>query len=244
MLSLPAPPALFWSPPADQRVPCNFRAGNFPAVVKSRAPPRARDGVRNRIPRRITRRRRHARPARAARKPRERTRAAAEAAGGLGLRDPPVPGRTHFVLGAQVLQGGARCPLYSPGTAVTLCLWVGEPVHRVPVLSGTPVTWAVKPAQSAALSQSEAGAALSLRSKPQKLSKEWVGCRGTAHKYESYDVPTKEAEQKAEALGRKTSFQKTVVIFCSHPPHRSILFLKSKLPDRTGALTEETSLLR
>lgn len=67
--------------------------------------------------------------------------------------------------------------------------------------------------------------------------------------YESYDVPTKEAEQKAEALGRKTSFQKTVVILCSHPPPTdafffSILFLKSKLPDRTGALTEETSLLR
>lgn len=130
VLSLPAPP------PAAQRVPGNFRAGNFPAFVKSRAPPRARDGVRNRIPRRITRRRRHARPARAARKPRERTRAAAAAAGGLGLRDPPAPGRTHFVLGAQVLQGGARRPLYSPGTAVTLCLWVGKPVHRVPGVIG------------------------------------------------------------------------------------------------------------
>lgn len=68
----------------------------------------------------------------AARKPRERTRAAA---GGLGLRDPPAPSRTHFVLGAQVLQGGARRPLYNPGTAVTLGLWVGKPVHRVSVLS-------------------------------------------------------------------------------------------------------------
>lgn len=52
----------------------------------------------------------------------------------LGLRDPPAPSRTHFVLEAQVLQGGARRPLYSPGTAVTLGLWAGEPVHRLPVL--------------------------------------------------------------------------------------------------------------
>ncbi|MEJ1277586.1 hypothetical protein NN561_008503 [Cricetulus griseus] len=127
----PAHPVLV----AAQCLPCNFRAGNFQAGVKSRAPPRARDGVRNRIPPRITRRRRHARPARAARKPRERTRAVAAAAGGLGLRDPPAPSCTHFVLGAQVLQGGARRPLYNQGTAVTLCLWVGEPVHRIPVLS-------------------------------------------------------------------------------------------------------------
>lgn len=51
------------------------------------------------------------------------------------MRDPQAPGRTLFVLGAQVLQGGAYRPLYNPGTAVTLCLWVGEPVHRDPVLS-------------------------------------------------------------------------------------------------------------
>lgn len=205
----PARPVLVAAGP--QRVPGNFRAGNFPAVVKSRAPPRARDGVRNGIPRRITRRRRHARPARAARKPRERTRAAAAAAGGLGLRDPPAPGRTHFVLGAQVLQGGARRPLYSRRTAVTLCLWVGKPVHRVPGVignTGNLGSWAVKPAQSDALSQSEAVAALSLRSKPQKLSKEWVGCRGTAHKYDSYDVPTKEAEQRQRRWDAKPHFRK------------------------------------
>lgn len=54
-----------------------------------------------------------------------------------------------------------------------------------PGVIGTPVTWAVKPAQTDALCQSEAGGAGSISSEPQKLSKEWVGCRSTAHKCES-----------------------------------------------------------
>ncbi|XP_036019389.1 WAS/WASL-interacting protein family member 1-like [Mus musculus] len=123
---LPLPPALAQLPPCPMstgappgfgiRPPCLFcpcrrlacalqlPSRKLPGRLRSRAPPPAREGVRNRIPPRITRRHRHARPAWAARKPRERTRAAA---GGPGLRDPPAPSSTHFVLGAQVLQGGA-----------------------------------------------------------------------------------------------------------------------------------------
>lgn len=208
VLSLPAPPALPWSSPADQPVPGNFRAGNFPAVVKSRAPlgleTASGIGFLGGLRGAVGTQGQPGRPGSpgSARERRQRRREAWACV-------------TRRLPAARTSCWGHRCCRAEPDVHFTapgpqsryVCGW-GSQFTVSPVLSGSPVTWAVKPAQSDALSQSEAVAAQSLRSKPQKLSKEWVGCRGTAHKCDSYDVPTKEAEQRQRRWDAKPHFRK------------------------------------